>query len=80
VDYERVCVKLRAEIASKASHGRSALLQRFAEIEAECELPEGQDLYDDRPLPRRPAATRAEHDGDDTEEYGAASHAERAIA
>jgi hypothetical protein len=75
VDYERVVVKLRREIASKPSHGRDALLVRMAEIEAECELPEPQSLYDDRPLPLppRPAAV-TEHDGGENAEHDAASH------
>lgn len=72
VDYERVLVKVEALIASKSSHGRDALLTRIAQIKAECELDEVQSLYDDRPLPRRPAAIEAE--GGDTEEHDAASH------
>lgn len=81
VDYERVCVKLRAEIASKASHGRNALLQRFIEIEKECELVEPQSLYDDRPRPRRPAAVNENGSGDDDTDDETASHVDhRAIA
>lgn len=72
VDYERVMVKVEALIASKSSHGRDDLLRRIAGIKSECELPEPQSYYDDRPLPRRPAAIQTE--GGDAEEHETTSH------
>lgn len=72
-------LRVRAHIASKASHGRDRLLAEIAQIEKDCELDETQSLYDDRPLPPRPAAITA-HDSDENQEHDAASHVEHAIA
>jgi hypothetical protein len=73
-------VRVKALIASKASHGRDALLRQVVEIEHECELDEVQSLFDDRPAPRRPVRVKEQHGGDETDD-DAASHVEhRAIA
>lgn len=58
-------VRVKALVASKSSHGRDALLRRIVEIEHECELLDGQDLFDDRP-PRRQRP--AEIEGDTTQD------------
>lgn len=77
-------IRVKALVASKASHGRDALLRQIVEIEHDCELDETQSLYDDRPLPRRRAAVEGPDLfrplGDSTE-HDTASHADqRAIA
>lgn len=71
-------LRVRAHIASKASHGRDALLREIAVIEKDCELSEADSMYDDRPRVRRPR----EHDGsgDMPTELDAASHVEHATA
>jgi hypothetical protein len=71
-------VRTKALIASKASHGRDALLRQIVVIEHECELDEFSAQFDDRPRVRRPRAV--EQSGDMSSEHDAASHAERAIA
>lgn len=74
VDYERALVRVRAHIASKPSHGSSQLLKEIAQIESGCQVPEGDEGYDDTPLhPRRRDALRLEEG--DSQEHGAASQA-----
>lgn len=74
-------VRVKALIASKASHGRDTLLRQVVEIEHECELDEVQSLFDDRPMPPRPAPVR-ELDSGESADDDAASHTSdvRAIA
>lgn len=75
VDYERVLVKMKAHVASKASHGRSELLEKLAEFEVACEVPEGQEGFDPAPMPRHLHRGR-EHDGDTSQEEGEPALAE----
>lgn len=49
IDYEAVNAKMIALIASKASHGRTALLEAHARFTGECLIPEDQRGFDDRP-------------------------------
>lgn len=72
-------VRTKALIASKASHGRDALLRQIVEIEHECELDAYQSQFDDRPRVRRQREHSVEHDGDMSTEHDTASR-ERAIA
>lgn len=76
VDYERVMVRLKAHIASKPSHGQRELFETIINLEVDCEIPEGQDLFDDRPLPT-PRAQRphTEEEVQGRTEESAASHA-----
>lgn len=71
-------VRVKALVASKPSHGRDTLLRQIVEIEHECELDEVQSLYDDRPLPLRPVATKTAS-GDEAE-HETASHVAHATA
>lgn len=50
IDYERAWVKLKAEIASKGSHGKRDLLARIVEIEVECATDDPR--YDPSPVRR----------------------------
>lgn len=50
VDYERAWLRLKAHLDSKPSHGKRDLFAEMARIEVESEVPEGQDLFDVRPL------------------------------
>lgn len=56
VDYEVAWLKLRAEIASKSSHGKRDLLVTMSEIEVASMVPEGQEGFDPRPPTRLHAA------------------------
>lgn len=56
VDYEAAWLKLKAEIASKKSHGKRDLLVRMGEIEVDSMVPEGQEAFDPRPPTRLRAA------------------------
>jgi hypothetical protein len=60
VDHERVLVRLRAHIATKASHGRDQLLRELALIEADCMVPEGMEGFDGVPLRRAHPVERHE--------------------
>lgn len=51
IDYERVVLAMKAHIVSKRSHGQQELLAKLAEYEVQYAVPEGQDLYDERPTP-----------------------------
>lgn len=59
VDYERVVLGLKAKIREasindgKRSWGERELLGALADLEIEHRVPEGQELFDDLPLPRR---------------------------
>jgi hypothetical protein len=57
---------LRAHIASKASHGRDELLRKAAEIEKDCEVPEAEEGFDERP--RRPAGDKSPPNGKSTDD------------
>lgn len=74
VDHERVLVKLRAHIASKASHGRDQLLRELAQIEFDCQVPEGLEGFDATPLRPSRRADEANSDGDTSQEDGTTSH------
>ena len=52
IDYERVVLGLKAHITSKRSHGQDELLRVLAKLEVESRIPEGQEMFDPRPLPR----------------------------
>lgn len=56
VDYEAAWLRLRAEIASKRSHGKKDLLVTMSEIEVDSMIPEGQEQFDPRPPVRLRAA------------------------
>lgn len=53
VDYESAWFALKAHVASKRSHGASELVEQMASLEVRHRLPEGQQGFDDRPLPPR---------------------------
>lgn len=52
IDYERVVLGLKAHITSKRSHGQDELLQVLARLEVDSRIPEGQEMFDPRPMPR----------------------------
>lgn len=56
IDHERVLLGLKAHIATKRSHGQDELLRKLAELEVESRIPEGQELFDERPFPARSAS------------------------
>lgn len=56
VDHELAWLKLKALIADKASHGRKDLMLAMGEIEVECMVPEGSQVFDPRPPVRLHAA------------------------
>lgn len=47
VDYERLVLRLKQEVAAKGSHGRRDLLSLIATLEAECSTPETEGELDD---------------------------------
>lgn len=51
VDHERGWLALKKYVASKSSHGKRDLLEEMTRIEIECEVPEGQEVYDGGPRP-----------------------------
>lgn len=52
-DSQRAWLHLKAYVDSKASHGRSDLHQRMNQLEVEFVIPEAEEGFDPRPLPRR---------------------------
>lgn len=44
VDYERVLVRLKGEIAKQPSHGSRQLLATIGKLESECEIKEGDQV------------------------------------
>jgi hypothetical protein len=64
IDHERVLLGLKAHIRSKRSHGQDELLQMIADLEVGSQLPEGQEGFDRRPVPRR-----AHRNGDEQHEH-----------
>jgi hypothetical protein len=52
IDYERVMLGFKAHIMSKRSHGQDELLRVFTQLEVESRIPEGQEMFDPRPIPR----------------------------
>lgn len=64
VDYERVLLKLKAKIAEKPSHSARELYEAIGRLEVECEIPEDQEGFDDRP--RRRPVNVLEAQNDDT--------------
>lgn len=59
IDYERVLLGLKEHIVSKRSHGQPELLARITELEVQYAVPEGQEVFDDRPFPRAVAPARS---------------------
>lgn len=47
VDYERVVLRLKQEVARKPSHGKRDLLTLIAELEVECMKIEAEEELDD---------------------------------
>lgn len=66
VDYERAWLRLKAHVDTKNSHGTRDLLREMTKIEVSCEIPEGSELFDARPLPVR--STSSDDDPRDLEE------------
>lgn len=62
VNYERAWLQLKAHIDGKPSHGTRDLLAQMGRIEVACEIPEAEEGFDARPLPRSKPA------GDDPRE------------
>jgi hypothetical protein len=60
VDYERAWLALKAQIASKKSHGQRELFAAMGEIEVASMVPEGQEQFDPRP----PSVVRLRAAGD----------------
>jgi hypothetical protein len=65
VDFESAWFGLKAHIATKRSHGQSELMEIMAMLEVGNRLPEGQDGFDDRPLPHHDEVVTSEPAGDD---------------
>lgn len=58
-DYERVVLGLKVKLreasrGGKRSWGERELYELLTDLEIEHRIPEGQELFDDRPLPRQP--------------------------
>jgi hypothetical protein len=51
VDYERAWLRLKEVVLSKNSHGQRDLLQAMTRAEVESAVPEGQEGFDNTPLP-----------------------------
>lgn len=52
VNYERAWLRLKAHIDGKPSHGTRDLLSEMGRIEVACEIPEAEEGFDARPMPR----------------------------
>lgn len=51
VDYENAWFALKAKLSEKRSWGTTQIAEEMASIEVGYRLPEGQEGFDDRPLP-----------------------------
>jgi hypothetical protein len=63
VDHERAWLRLKEHVLEKRSHGTSELVERMAELEVECAVPEGEEGYSQLPAHDKPADGRAAGNG-----------------
>jgi hypothetical protein len=49
VDHERAWLRLKEHVLEKRSHGTGELIERMAELEVECAVPEGEEGFSSLP-------------------------------